>query len=54
MSSMKILVLCYEYPPIGGGGGEVAKRVAEKLAARGHEVRVQTAGNVAFAAHMRK
>lgn len=40
---MKILVLCYEYPPIGGGGGRVAKSVAEELAKRGHEVRVQTA-----------
>lgn len=35
---MKILVLCYEYPPVGGGGGRVAAGVAEKLAARGHEV----------------
>jgi len=40
---MKILVLCYEYPPIGGGGGNVAKSIAEQLVARGHEVRVQTA-----------
>lgn len=40
---MRILTLCYEYPPIGGGGGRVAKAVAEGLAARGHEVRVQTA-----------
>ncbi len=40
---MKTLVLCYEYPPIGGGGGRVAKTVAEALVARGHEVRVQTA-----------
>ncbi len=40
---MRILTLCYEYPPIGGGGGRVAKVVAEGLAARGHEVRVQTA-----------
>ncbi len=40
---MKILVLCYEYPPIGGGGGRVAQCVAEQLAARGHAVRVQTA-----------
>jgi glycosyltransferase involved in cell wall biosynthesis len=40
---MRILVLCYEYPPIGGGGGNVAKAVAEQLVARGHEVRVQTA-----------
>jgi glycosyltransferase involved in cell wall biosynthesis len=41
---MKILVLCYEYPPLGGGGGRVAKTLAEQLVARGHEVRVQTAG----------
>ena len=40
---MRILTLCYEYPPIGGGGGRVAQAVAEGLAARGHEVRVQTA-----------
>jgi glycosyltransferase involved in cell wall biosynthesis len=40
---MRILTLCYEYPPIGGGGGRVTKTVAEGLAARGHAVRVQTA-----------
>lgn len=40
---MRVLVLCYEYPPIGGGGGNVAKSVAGQLVARGHEVRVQTA-----------
>jgi glycosyltransferase involved in cell wall biosynthesis len=40
---MKVLVLCYEYPPIGGGGGRVARTVAEELVRRGHEVRVQTA-----------
>jgi len=40
---MKILLLCYEYPPIGGGGGRVAATVAGKLAERGHEIRVQTA-----------
>lgn len=41
---MKVLVLCYEYPPIGGGGGRVAQSVAQALVARGHQVRVQTAG----------
>ena len=41
---MKILVLCYEYPPIGGGGGRVADQVAAGLARRGHSVRVLTAG----------
>jgi len=48
---MRILVVCYEYPPIGGGGGQVAKSVAEKLATRGHEVRVQTAGMPDLPAH---
>lgn len=41
---MKILVLCYEYPPLGGGGGRVAQTMARALAARGHEVRVHTGG----------
>jgi glycosyltransferase involved in cell wall biosynthesis len=41
---LKILVLCYEYPPIGGGGGRVAAQVAASLARRGHAVRVVTAG----------
>jgi glycosyltransferase involved in cell wall biosynthesis len=40
---MKILVLCYEYPPLGGGGGRAAQSIAEQMAARGHGVRVQTA-----------
>ena len=29
---MRILTLCYEYPPIGGGGGRVAQAVAAKPA----------------------
>ena len=40
---MKILVLCYEYPPLGGGGGRVAQSIAVEMVKRGHEVRVQTA-----------
>jgi len=39
---MKILVVCYEFPPLGGGGGKVARDVATALGARGHEVCVQT------------
>lgn len=41
---LKILVLCYEYPPVGGGGGRVAAQVAAGLVRRGHEVKVHTAG----------
>jgi len=41
---VKILVLCYEYPPVGGGGGRVAEQVAAGLVRRGHEVRVLTSG----------
>ncbi len=40
---MKILTLCYEYPPIGGGGGRLAHAVAAALVGRGHAVRVITA-----------
>ena len=41
---MKVLVLWYEYPPVGGGGGRVAAWVAAGLAERGHEVKVVSAG----------
>jgi glycosyltransferase involved in cell wall biosynthesis len=38
---MKILMLNYEYPPLGGGGGVAHQHIAEELAAR-HEVTVLT------------
>lgn len=41
---MKILVLNYEFPPIGGGGGRVSEQLSRALASQGHEVRVQTSG----------
>ena len=39
---MKILMLNYEYPPIGGGGGVISKHIAEGLAELGHEIHVLT------------
>ena len=40
---MRILVMIYEYPPVGGGGGQAAQDICVKLAERGHEVQVLTA-----------
>ncbi len=40
---MKILVLSHEYPPIGGGGGQVVQDVCGHLAARGHNIHVLSA-----------
>jgi L-malate glycosyltransferase len=39
---LKILMVNYEYPPLGGGGGTVMAQLAEGLAGRGHEVQVLT------------
>jgi L-malate glycosyltransferase len=39
---MKILLLCYEYPPLGGGGGIGAQQYAEAWAHQGHDVLVVT------------
>jgi glycosyltransferase involved in cell wall biosynthesis len=39
---MKVLMLNYEYPPIGGGGGVISKNIAEGLVALGNEVHVLT------------
>ena len=39
---MRILLLCYEYPPIGGGGGIGAQQYAEAWVASGHQVAVVT------------
>lgn len=40
---MRILVLTYEFPPVGGGGGKAAEDICRYLAGRGHEVQVLTA-----------
>jgi N-acetyl-alpha-D-glucosaminyl L-malate synthase BshA len=39
---MNILVVNYEYPPIGGGGGVICKDICEEIAAKGHRVTVVT------------
>ncbi|MFY8215746.1 MAG: glycosyltransferase family 4 protein [Chthoniobacterales bacterium] len=44
MPALRILCLNYEYPPIGGGGGRASASICEALAARGHQVEVQTTG----------
>lgn len=41
---MRILVLNYEYPPLGGGAGAATAALATDLAGRGHRVDVVTAG----------
>ncbi|MDA3911872.1 MAG: glycosyltransferase family 4 protein [Bacteroidales bacterium] len=38
--SMRILMINYEYPPVGGGAGVIAKHIAEGLVGLGHEVHV--------------
>lgn len=39
---MKILVLNYEFPPVGGGGGRASADLCRELVAHGHEIRVLT------------
>jgi L-malate glycosyltransferase len=39
---MNILVLCHEYPPLGGGGGVSVKQYAEEWASKGHKVTLVT------------
>jgi glycosyltransferase involved in cell wall biosynthesis len=39
---MRILVLNYEFPPVGGGGGRACADLCKELAGRGHELHVLT------------
>jgi L-malate glycosyltransferase len=39
---MRVLVIIYEFPPIGGGGGQAALDVSRELVRRGHLVHVLT------------
>jgi glycosyltransferase involved in cell wall biosynthesis len=35
---MKVLVLSYEFPPLGGGGAQVVYGLTKEMARLGHEV----------------
>lgn len=39
---MRLLILNYEYPPLGGGAGVITQNIAEGLARRGHNICVVT------------
>ncbi len=41
---MRILTLCYEFPPVGGGGGRVAIGLARQFVRDGHDVTFLTLG----------
>ncbi|NBH70558.1 glycosyltransferase family 4 protein [Clostridiaceae bacterium] len=41
---MKILMLNYEYPPLGGGGASVCRNMSEELVEKGNQVDVVTMG----------
>jgi glycosyltransferase involved in cell wall biosynthesis len=41
---MRVLMLNYEYPPIGGGAAPITRALAEQLAGAGHAVDVVTMG----------
>ncbi len=40
----KLLVVCYEFPPLGGGGGRVARGLCEALIPRGYQIDFVTMG----------
>ncbi len=39
---MRILIVNYEFPPIGAGGGQASQKIAQCLVEKGHSVRVIT------------
>jgi len=43
MQNLRVLVLTYEYPPVGGGGGRVARELVQRLSSRGIEFHILTA-----------
>jgi len=45
---MRILIINYEFPPIGAGGGKASQKIAESLVETGHAVRVVTSRPTQF------
>src|SRR5688572_27573111 len=43
-AGVRVLLLNYEYPPLGGGAGVATEAIARRLAVRGFQVDVVTAG----------
>jgi glycosyltransferase involved in cell wall biosynthesis len=41
---MRLLMLCYEFPPLGGGASRVVQGLASELVRRGHSVDLVTTG----------
>jgi glycosyltransferase involved in cell wall biosynthesis len=41
---MQVLTLCYEYPPLGGGGGIVVDGLIRELTKKGHRIQLVTMG----------
>ena len=41
---MNVLCICYEYPPIGGGGAPACQGICESIVRQGHHVDVVTSG----------
>jgi glycosyltransferase involved in cell wall biosynthesis len=41
-SPMRVMIINYEFPPIGAGGGQASQKIAECLVEMGHTVRVIT------------
>jgi glycosyltransferase involved in cell wall biosynthesis len=48
---MNILVVNYEYPPIGGGGGVICKDISEEIASKGHRITVVTSHYASLPEH---
>lgn len=48
---MNILVLNYEYPPLGGGAAPVCRALAEGMAVKGHKLTVVTMGFPGLPSH---